>query len=426
MTRKPAVQILVIDDDPFALKLLGRMLGNLGFPEVAICGGGCAALEWIDSPDHHPGLILLDLNMPEMDGVEFIRYLADRRYAGSLILVSGEDQRVLQAAANLANAHQIKLLGSLCKPVAPEALAALLRKWLQPSQAHPPQTAREVYGAEELRTAIANGELVNYYQPKVAPATGRIIGVEALVRWQHPADGMVFPGQFVGVAEAHGLIGDLTRVVLSEALAQARLWQEAGLVLQLAVNVSMDNLVTLDFADLCAGLAAEAGIPPQQVTLEVAENRMLTHDALRAPLETMTRLRLKRFRLSLDDFGTGQSSLTQLRSIPFDEVKIGQSLVHGASADEMIRTKYETSLSIARQLNMKIVAKGVEDRDDWDFLCGTGCDLAQGYFIARPMSAAGLFVWIKAWQVRRWNVIRAFHNRSVLGDTYGYWDSNST
>jgi len=395
------------------------MLGNLGFTGVATCGGGGAALEWIDSLGHHPDLILLDLNMPEMDGVEFLRYMVERRYAGSLILTSGEDERVLQTAGNLVHAHGLTLLGSLRKPVMPEVLAARLGKWSPPMQIHPAQAVREVYSADELRTAIANGELVNYYQPKVAPASGRIVGVEALVRWMHPVEGMVLPDRFIPVAEAHGLIGDLTRTVLSGALAQAKLWEEAGLALQLTVNVSMDNLATLDFADFCAGLAAEAGVPPQQVTLEVAENRILTHDDLRAPLETMTRLRLKRFRLSLDDFGTGDSSLTQLRSIPFDEIKIDRSLVHGASSDEMIQAKYEISFSIARQLNTKIVAEGVEDRDDWDFLCRTGCDLAQGHFIAKPMPAAGLFAWIHGWQVRRRNVIRAFRNRNILEDTYG-------
>ena len=399
MTEKPAIQILIIDDDFFTLKLLIRMLANLGFPHVATCDGGQHALNRIDSSSRHPDLILLDLNMPEMDGVEFVRKLAGHHYAGSLILVSGEDERVLQAAENLVRAHQITLLGSLHKPVTPEGLAALLGKWSPPSQNRPPQAAKEVYGADELRAAIANGELVNYYQPKVAVATGRVVGVEALARWQHPHDGMVLPVQFIGVAEAHGLIDDLTRAVLISALDQAKLWQEAGLVLQLAVNVSIANLASLDFADFITGLAATAGVPPQQVVLEVAEGRIMMND-MRVPLETLTRLRLKRFRLSIDDFGSGHSSLAQLRGIPFDELKIDRSLVHCASTDEMIRAKYDASLSIARQLGMEVVAEGVEDRDDWDFLCRTGCDLAQGYFIARPMPAASLYAWIQAWQAR--------------------------
>jgi len=399
MTEKSTIRILVIDDEPSALRLLSRMLANMGFASVTPCNSGHAALEQMDQADGSPDVILLDLNMPEMDGVEFVRKLVERRYTGSLILVSGEDERVLQATGNLVRAQQLTLLGSLQKPVTPEGLAALLGKWSPPLQNHPSRAAKEIYSADELRAAITNGELVNYYQPKVAVATHRVVGVETLVRWRHPVDGMVLPDQFIDIAETHGLIHDLTRIVLVNALAQAKLWQETGLVLQLAVNVSVDNLASLDFADFVTGLADKAGVPPQQVVLEVAESHIPVHDS-RVPLETLTRLRLKRFRLSIDDFGTGDSSLAQLRDVPFDELKIDGSFVHRASTDEVIRAKYDASLAMARELGMEVVAEGVEDRDDWDFLCSTECNLAQGYFIARPMPAADLPGWTQAWQER--------------------------
>ena len=397
MVEKYAIRILMLDDEPFMLKLLGRMLANLGFTQVTSCDNGRAALTSFDSPNNPPDLILLDLNMPEMDGVEFVRHLVERLYTGSLILISGEDERMQQAAVKLVRAHKISVLGHLRKPVKPEALFALLEKWT-PSSLISPRAAKEVYGADEVRAAINNGELVNYYQPKVAVATGEVKGVETLVRWRHPQDGMVFPDQFIGVAEAHGLIDDLTRVVLTGALDQAKVWQDAGLVLRVAVNVSMVSLTSLDFPDFVAGLAAQAGVPPQAVVLEVTESRLMRD--LRAPLEILTRLRLKRFRLSIDDFGTGHSSLTQLRDLPFDQLKIDQSFVHGAWADETLRAIYDASLGLARQLGMEVVAEGVEDRADWNFLRRTGCDLAQGYFIARPMPATDLQGWMQAWQVR--------------------------
>ncbi|MDD5384044.1 MAG: EAL domain-containing response regulator [Gallionella sp.] len=399
-----AIRILILDDDPFELKLLSRVLANLGFAPVITCDNGRAALEQMDHADGSPDLILLDLNMPEMDGVEFVRKLVEHHYAGSLILVSGEDERMLQTAVKLVQAHKIQVLGHLHKPVTPEGLAALLGKWLPPSQSKP-QVAKKIYSADELRAAIANGELVNYYQPKVAVATGRAVGVETLVRWRHPQDGMVFPDQFVGVAEAHGLIGDLTRVVLTGALAQAKVWQEAGLTLRVAINVSMDNLASLDFPDFVAGLAVEAGVAPQQVVLEVTESRLMRDT--RAALEILSRLRLKRFHLSIDDFGTGHSSLAQLRDIPFDELKIDQSFVHGAWANETLRAMYDASLGLARQLGMEVVAEGVEDRDDWELLRRTGCDLAQGYFVAKPMPAADLPGWMQTWQARMRNEFAA-------------------
>lgn len=401
MNEKFNTKIMLVDDEPFMLRLLGRTLETLGFGALSPYGSGAAALDALDALDAMagaPDIILLDLNMPDMDGIQFIRHIVDREFAGSLILVSGEDERTLQAVSTLMRAHRITVLGHLHKPVAPVALAALLAKWQSPVHggAHALKTA---YGAEAVRAAIANGELVNYYQPKVAVASGRVVGVETLVRWRHPTDGLVLPDQFIGVAEAHGLIDDLTRVVLGAALAQARTWRDAGLALKVAVNVSMDNLAVLGFPDFVAGAARMAGVPPSDLVLEVTESRLATD--LRAPLEILTRLRLKRFGLSIDDFGTGHSSLAQLRDIPFDELKIDRSFVHKAWNDEILRAIFEASLNLARQLGMETVAEGVEDAQDWAFLRSIGCDLAQGYFIARPMPAAELPGWIERWNAQQ-------------------------
>ena len=403
MINQAEARILVLDDDPFMLKLLGLMLAGLGCTQVTACSSGRAALQSINGPDASPALILLDLNMPDMDGVEFVRHLVEHRYAGSLILVSGENERMLQTAESLVRAHCISLLGRLDKPVTRAALAALLDAWAPPAL-DKPLSAKRCYAADDVRAAISQGELVNHYQPKVDVATGQVKGVEALVRWRHPAHGMVFPDQFIGVAEEHGLIGDLTSVVLREALTQAKRWRDTGLALRVAVNVSMDNLAALDFPDEVAAQAAAAGVPPEAVVLEVTESRLMKD--LRTPLEVLARLRLKRFSLSIDDFGTGHSSLAQLRDFPFDELKVDRSFVHGACSDETLRAMYDASLGLAKQLGMDIVAEGVEDRADWDFLCRTGCGMAQGYFIARPMPAEALPGWVEAWAARLRNELR--------------------
>jgi EAL domain-containing protein (putative c-di-GMP-specific phosphodiesterase class I) len=390
-----SVKILVLDDEPFMLKLLVRMLENLGLTKVSTCDNGHIALEMISSQNDSPELILLDINMPKMDGIEFVRRLVEWRYSGSIILVSGEDERTRQAAEKLARAHKITVLGHLQKPVSPEGLGELIGKW-EPAKQAAPRVAGKTYSADEVREAIANGELVNYYQPKVATVTGHVKGVETLVRWRHPRDGLVFPDQFIAVAEANGLIDDLTRVVLTDALAQARLWQDAGLLLHVAINLSMDSLVSLDFLDLIVGIVSQAGVPPQIVELEVTETRLM--EDLRIPLELLSRLRLKRFRLSIDDFGIGNSTLAQLRDLPFDELKIDQSFVHGACSNAKLRAMFDSCFGLAKQLGMSVVAEGVEDQADWDFVCKAGCDIAQGYFIARPMPAADIPAWIQSWQ----------------------------
>jgi EAL domain-containing protein (putative c-di-GMP-specific phosphodiesterase class I)/DNA-binding NarL/FixJ family response regulator len=396
MVERSVIRILVLDDESFMLKLLNRVLANLGYTSVILCDSGRAALESIDASSR-PNIILLDLNMPEMDGIEFVRHLVERYYTGSLILVSGEDERMLQTAEKLVQAHKILILGHLHKPVRPESLSLLLDKWTPPSSGEQ-GIPKKIYRAEELQAALDNRELVNYYQPKVAVASGEVIGVETLVRWNHPADGIVFPDMFIGVAEAFGLIDELTQMVFSNALVQAKAWRDEGIRLRVAVNVSMDNLASLNFLNFVADITAQAGIAPQDIVLEVTESRLMQDT--RAPLEILTRLRLKRFRLSIDDFGTGHSSLAQLRDIPFDELKIDQGFVHGAWSDETLRAMYDTSLSLARQLGMEIVAEGVEDRNDWDLLQRTGCDLAQGAFVSRPMLPEKLPAWIEAWRER--------------------------
>lgn len=392
------MKILLVDDDPFALKLLARQLEQLGCAAVTLSERAHDALALLETQSEAIGLVFCDLQMPGMDGVEFVRHLARVGYRGGLVLVSGEDARILKTVRKLAQAHHIDVLAALAKPISSEQLRQVLARNATRG-ATAPHAARLPHAPDDLKRAIADGELVNHYQPKVALVNGELIGVEALVRWQHPRDELVFPDQFIATAEGHGLIDDLTRAVLTSALRQARQWRDAGLELQVAVNVSMDNLAALNFPDVVAQLADEVGVALSSLVLEVTESRLMGD--VRAPLDILTRLRLKRIGLSIDDFGTGHSSLAQLRDIPFDELKLDGSFVNGAAKDPSLRAIVEATLAMARQLGMKSVAEGVEHRDDWDFLRALGCDVAQGYFIARPMPAIDLPSWQTDWELRR-------------------------
>jgi EAL domain-containing protein (putative c-di-GMP-specific phosphodiesterase class I)/FixJ family two-component response regulator len=396
--QRTASRTLLIDDDPFVLKLLERQLRQLGLSEVCLFEHAEDALDLVKARASHVDLVFCDLQMPDMDGIEFVRHLASSGYRGSLVFISGEDERVLNTARRLAEAHRIRLLGALSKPVSNECLRDVLVANAAKTSAQS-SVGPEYRGAHELADAISQGQLVNHYQPKVELASGRLVGVEALVRWQHPQLGLVYPDHFIDTAEEHGLIDALTRRVMEDALSQAQRWRAAGLDLQIAINISMENLAALDFPDRVAGLAAAAGIPTSRLVLEVTESRLMKD--VRAPLDILTRLRLKRIGLSIDDFGTGHSSLVQLRDIPFDELKIDRGFVHGAAADSSRRAIVEATLAMAASLGMKSVAEGLEDRADWDLLRGLGCDVAQGYFIARPMPGEALAAWQEAWQSRR-------------------------
>jgi EAL domain-containing protein (putative c-di-GMP-specific phosphodiesterase class I)/FixJ family two-component response regulator len=400
------MRILLVDDDAFALRLATLQLAKLGFNDVVARDKPEEALALLESDIAAFEMILLDLQMPGIDGIEFVRHLARLKFGGGVALVSGEDDRILQTAHRLAGAHDLEVHGALHKPITPEQLTALLGSAtptsLKPVAKRPP---KKIYTPERLAQGIAGGELVNVYQPKVRLRDGALIGVETLVRWQHAEDGMVFPDQFIPLAEEHQLIDDLTRAVLSGAIQQARVWEQAGLGLHVGVNISMDNLSTLDFPDFVARLLAAASTSNQSLVLEVTESRLMTNAV--AALDILTRLRLKHIGLSIDDFGTGHSSLAQLRDIPFDELKVDRGFVHGSAHNAANRAILEASLGMARQLGMRSVAEGVEDREDWDLLRTIGCDVAQGYFVARPMPAEKLTEWIADWETRRPSLVSA-------------------
>lgn len=393
-----AMKILILDDDPFMIQLMATMLERLGYDHINTAVRGADALECISRADGAPDLVLCDLIMPEMDGLEFARNLVTQRFNGALIIVSGADHRILESTEKLLQAHSIRVLGRLHKPFNKDELKTLLDRWSPPPE--PAGTSRrKVYSPEEIRRAIDNRELISYYQPKVEVATGRVLGMESLARWRHPEDGLVFPDQFIGVAEESGLIDDLTRLVLTNSLSTARAWNDAGLGIGVAVNISMDNLKTLDFPGFIDKKLDEAGVSPDQVTLEITESRLMENHLL--SIEVLTRLRLKGFALSIDDFGTGNSTLAQLRDIPFSEMKIDRGFVHEACcANATIRAIYHASLDLATQLGMSVVAEGVEDAEDWDFLKKTGCHMAQGYFIARPMPENRISEWLASWHER--------------------------
>lgn len=400
------LDVLLIDDEPFQLKLLSRQMLQLGVRSVHAEEDARLALQHIQADPGRFGLICCDLQMPAMDGVEFVRHLGQTGYRGKLILVSGEDTRILQTAARLAHGQQLQVLGALSKPVKSEQFQRLLSASPAAAAAAAPAPGPRVeqrrFEADELRQAIGRGELVNHYQPKVELATGRLAGVEALVRWQHPEEGLVPPDRFIGLAEQNGLIDALAHEVLAGrrgALQQALAWQQAGLPIQVAVNVSMDNLVDYAFPADVAQTVADIGLPPSRLILEVTESRLMRDPV--ATMDILTRLRLRRIGLAIDDFGTGHSSLVQLRDMPFDELKIDRGFVADAMHRADLRAILLPSLDMAHRLGLRTVAEGIETATDWHFLRKSGCQLGQGWFIGRPMPAEALPNWLAEWEARR-------------------------
>ena len=398
-------KVLLIDDEPIALKFLEHQLSSLGLNEIRAYEKATRALNALEAGPNDIDLIFCDLQMPEMDGVEFVRHLARIGYNGELVLISGHNLRVLQTAQRLAQAQHINILGVINKPSTLEQLLNYLDNSTSPAM--PAPRSENTVEPADIEKAIKAGELINHYQPKVAINTGELVGVEALARWQRPSDSLVYPDQFITVAEDNGLIDALTQRVLKTALKQARLWLDQGLDLHIAVNVSMDNLDNLDFADQVMALASAAKVAPSKLVLEVTESRLMND--LVTPLDILTRLRLRHVGLSIDDFGTGHSSMAKLHDFPFSELKIDRSFVHRADSDDSLKSIVEASVNMAHRFNMTTVAEGVEDRSDWEYLRQVECDVAQGFFIGRPMPADALDGWLNNWMVLRKSLINRVH-----------------
>jgi diguanylate cyclase (GGDEF)-like protein len=251
---------------------------------------------------------------------------------------------------------------------------------------------RRLQLAADLDAAVAGGRLSLVYQPQARVCDGAITGVEALVRWHHPTLGPVAPDEFIGIAENTGTIRGLTRWVLATAVAQARAWRDAGIELEIAINVSAMNLLEPDLVDHVAHTLAEHGQDGRAITVEVTETQVMADaDAM---LEALQRLAALGIGIAIDDFGTGYSSLAYLKNLPVEKLKIDKSFVLDLAGNEDDQKIVATVVGLARNLGLAVVAEGVEDRRSWDILDALGCTYAQGYFLSRPIPAEAISEWL--------------------------------
>jgi EAL domain-containing protein (putative c-di-GMP-specific phosphodiesterase class I) len=381
----PRNRLLVVDDQPDILDFVAQVAEGVGFAVVKAQSQEAfqAALT-----QFKPTVVMLDLQMPGCDGVELIRVLARQNSKASVVLASGMDQRVLNAAEQLGKSHGLAMAGVMQKPIMLGDLECLLGRHFE--------SQREVT-VEQLGRAVDRAELKVHYQPKARLVDGRwqIESAESLVRWEHPEYGLIYPDEFIPLAESSGLIAALTDYVLQTGIDQIGLWKQQGLELSLAVNLSPRLVANLDFPDQLAELAGRANVDNSRLTLEVTETAALTDPA--HTLDILTRLRVKKFGLSLDDFGTGYSSVTQLYQMPFSELKIDKSLGLDLHRNVEARTIVRSLVELGHNLGLSVCCEGVESGAALAFLASIGCDAAQGYYIARPMVAEALPSLVRSW-----------------------------
>lgn len=377
--------VLVVEDDDFQRSVMLDILKSLGIFSVVTAGNGRQALDILRDLDTRPvDVALCDLNMPEMDGMEFLRHLGERHRNTAIIVVSSLDEKVLSSVGRMTEMYGMQLLGIIEKPILPPQLKTHLLRLKD----KPPATAARPsripgFVLDEIIHGIRGDQFIPHFQPKVDMKSGQVVGAEALARWQHPEHGLVGPHAFIPLLESATNIDDLTYCILEKSATALRSLHDRGHLLTVSVNLSLVSLDDTALADRITQTVRAAGIEPQWMVLEITESAAMTNVA--PALENLARLCMNGFVLSIDDYGTGSSNLQQLTRIPFSELKIDQSFVNGFIANKALRIMVESSIDMAHKLMVKSVAEGVETQEDWDGLAAAGCNMAQGYFVARPM-----------------------------------------
>ena len=389
---------LVVDDSRTQQYEVTCLLQDLGFGQIHLASDGQDALNKLQQLEH-VDLLLTDLNMPGMDGVELISQLEKHTsYQMFVAVMSAVDRDVLDVIHSIADAGTLEVIGVLAKPLRTQDLRNMLQhcdprvhrennKWMQLT-----------FTSDDVRHALEQGQLVPFLQPKINMSDASLYGFEALVRWQHPEHGTLPPVCFVHHLEEGALALDFFYAFLQatcEALNNLTL--QAG-QLSCSINLPVSLLTTDKLVETMVEVVQGHRLPCQAIIIEVTETTFMSN--LAVSLGTLARLRLRGFGVAMDDYGTGYSSMKQLSRCPFTEIKIDKEFVHDAYTSPKKLAILTSAIVMSQKLGLKTVAEGVESEEDWDQLALLGCDLAQGYYISRPLPVEQIAHWFGEWQAK--------------------------
>ncbi len=410
--------VLIVDDDPQFCRLVASVAERSGLRAVIASSAEEAWLALVPEPV----LVLLDLNMPDADGLEVLRELAARRCSAQIRVLSGHDPRILRSAEQIGRDIGLRMGEPLSKPISVSLLREVFAEAVRNAEAVSDSPQSKSEGAttpqvtsDELRRAIGGGELFLVHQPILDIATLSPLGSEALVRWRHPTRGTIPPGAFLPLAETCGLVVEMTEQIFARALAFASradyTWE--GRPLSVSINLPAAALIERDLAKLISSLLVTSGVTPARLIVEITESAMRA-DRTRV-LEVLSRLRLRGVEVSIDDFGTGTSSLERLDQFPCTELKIERAFV----ADVLRRPDAEaivrSTIELARQLNLRVVAEGIEDAATLRWLRAAGCGTGQGFLFSRGMEAGEFMNWLAEWKTLRKPLLEASRDAQRAG-----------
>jgi EAL domain-containing protein (putative c-di-GMP-specific phosphodiesterase class I) len=377
--------LLILDNDPISQSALRRVAESLGCDCVE--ADSADALEEILSTCQ-PTIAILAVDGPDVDGLGMLRVLARQVAQPATLLIGAVHARVLAGARRTAETQGLRVIGVATRPLDPAAIELLLMPYLKNA---PP------VALGELERALTEHELILEYLPKIDIRTDelKMQGVEALVRWQHPSRGLLYPRHFLGPMEDHHLMARLTDFVLTEAVRQTSQWRALGLTLEMVVNLSPKLITDREFPERVAVLLRESEVPAQQLILDVTEASSI--EARDLMLDVFTRLRILGVGLTLDNFGTGVSSLTELYRLPFSEIKVDHALIADVIRVREAMLIVQAIANLAHTLELVVCAGGVESREMLEFVRSAGFDTAQGRFFSAPVKPVQIERLVSTW-----------------------------
>jgi EAL domain-containing protein (putative c-di-GMP-specific phosphodiesterase class I)/DNA-binding SARP family transcriptional activator/FixJ family two-component response regulator len=396
-----SLAVLVVEDHDFQRRTAMMLLRNLGVGTLLEAADGVAALSLL-SGTSPPDVIVCDIDMPGMDGVEFIHHVAEDELAGAVIIASALEAKVIDAVRSISESHGLQVLGALEKPLTARRLGEMLatyrpRRWQR--SAAPAADGAVSLTTFEVTTALSEGRIVTHLQPAVDVATGRVSAADSQPRWYEPGKGWVSPNLFLPVVEREKMLGELSERALETACAHLSDFAAQGLALSISVDIAPDSLQSTELAVKAADVVRSCGVDPGRLTFALDERLLRT---ARGPaLGLLTRLRVKGFGVSLRNFGAGRTDGEQLRALPITEVRLAPYLVSGAGREPQRTRLLEDTVHVGRDLDLTVVGAGCEDEDDLRLLLEVGCDSVTGGFIAEAMPGEELPGWVASWDPER-------------------------
>lgn len=382
-------RILVLDHSPVQCRHVESLLNGVGFRQITSACTAQAALQALQQQRHQ--IVILDLDMPDTDGIQFIDQMSGLGQHPMLLISSACPRRILKSAGLMAKEQGFSVIGQFPKPFTWQQARQVLQQCLArleesaPVHGHPAVHPPPALDASTLGQALQNREIQGWFQPKLSLHTGRIVAAEVLARWPCDTGECILPSAFLPAVKQHGFEHELLLQMLGDGLKAHVAWSRCGHNVPIGVNLPVPLLEQPELLDRLHDMVTTAGVAPEAVVFELLED-----EAINIPSRYYmgaSRLRLKGFGLAQDDFGRGYSSICSLVSTPFTELKIDRALVSGAWNDPMRCAALASTIALGHELGLSVTGEGVETREDWNFLQRMGCDCAQGFLISKAVDA---------------------------------------